>query len=827
MTPASQRLQKLVRDARYGLRQIRRRPAFAAVVVATLALGIGAHTAIFSILNGVLLRPLRYPAPEQLMFVTARAGIPVSVPEYLELQQFNRSFAVIGAFRTGEVNLAAGGQAQRVGAAVVDAPLLHALGLRPGQGRLFTPLDSVVTASALPGGNAVTAPVALISHELWQSAFAGRPVVGESIEIDGRAVEVVGVLPQGADLLDRHPDVWLPLGFGADERLARNNHNLFLIGRPRNEVTPAAAAAELSALVESWSARTGITPAPTDAGHVGHALQTRPLADEVVGSARRSIWVLQAAVGLLLLVAGANVIHLLLARAETRQHEFALLSALGASRSDLVRRLLAESTMLSLVGCGLGLVLARSALEVLIRAFPSSLPRIGEVALDARVMIVSIVLSLAGGALLGLAPLLHLRRDAAAGVLASATRVSSSRTGRRVRVALVIAETALAVIVAGGAGLLLRTVQNLAAVDAGFDRTRLVTFSITLPRTRYDTGARARAYQALLETLRTVPGVAGATAMTSLPLDRQFVQNATEITNHAASSPPVVGIDYQRVMSAFFDTAGIAIVQGRGFQPEDPSGAGVAVINETMARTHWAGLNPIGQRLRPAGTAPWFTVVGVATDVKQGGMGQSVGPEVYLLVDQLATNAPTTWVAISPLSMHVLVRTAVPVATLAPTITRIVRDFDPGVPVARFREMDDVFADAIRRPRLLADLVAMFGGLTLLLGAIGTYGVLSYTVTERRREIGIRMALGAARSRVLAELMRHGLSVTALGVGVGVAVALGVNRLLTPLLFGVLPTDIATLAGVVLTISLVAALACAVPAWRASRLDPNVVLRGD
>jgi putative ABC transport system permease protein len=292
----------------------------------------------------------------------------------------------------------------------------------------------------------------------------------------------------------------------------------------------------------------------------------------------------------------------------------------------------------------------------------------------------------------------------------------------------------------------------------------------------------------------------------------------------------LISIDYQRVMSGYFGTMGAPILQGRGFQPGDvpqDDGAGVAVVNETLANSYWKGRNPIGQQLRPATTKPWFTVIGVAKDVKQSSVDRPVGAEAYLLIDQLATDSPTTWVAISPTTMHVVVRTSLPLAALAPTIARVVRDVDPAVPVARLREMDQVFADSIRRPRLLAQLVGGFGILALLLAAIGAYGVLSYMVTERRREIGIRLALGATRSRVLAEVMKHGLLLTAVGVAVGLAGALGLNRLMATLLFGVQPTDASTLALVTLTIVLVAIIACWLPAWRASRLDPTIVLRED
>jgi predicted permease len=443
------------------------------------------------------------------------------------------------------------------------------------------------------------------------------------------------------------------------------------------------------------------------------------------------------------------------------------------------------------------------------------------VTVDLRVMLVSIAIAVVCGLVLGLAPMTRIRSDATVEALKSGARGSSGTTRHQVRRALVMAETALAVIVVVGAGLLLRTVHNLTAVDEGFDRSRLVTFSITLPRASFDLMDRVRAYQRILDQLHVVPGVRLATAMTGLPLDRPIISNQTEIANSTTPGASLAPLAYQQVMSGFFETMNIPILQGRGFESTDVASAGgVAVVNETLARTYWTGRNPIGQRLRPAGRDPWFTVIGVARDVMQTGVDQPVRAEAYVLVDQVSS-----FLSVSPTTMHVVARTTLPLPTLAPTIARVVRDVDPAVPVARLRGMDEVFTESIRGPRLLAQLVGGFGILALLLAAIGTYGVLSYMVTERRREIGIRMALGANPSRVLAQVMKHGLLMTSVGVAAGVAGALGLNRLMTSLLFGVQPTDAGTLAAVILTISLVGVVACGLPAWRASRLDPNVVLR--
>jgi putative ABC transport system permease protein len=824
-------------DVRHGVRALRRAPGFTIAAIGTLALGIGANTAIFSVVSGVVLRPLAYPRPDQLMYLStngSRNPFPVSVPEYLEFRQFTSAFADVGAFRLGEANLSAADRPHRVHTANVDVHLLHALALAPVTGRLFTESEMAVVAQPL-GSAAVAVPVVLVSYDLWQSAFGARAIVGNTIEVDGRRVQVVGVMPRGADLMDDHTEVWLPLAFTDDDLQARNNHNLELIGRLKAGVTPTAARVELDSLMQSWRARTGITPGPGHAGHVfqrsgdgTHVLLMTPLAEQILGRARRSIWVLQAAVGLLLLIACANVANLLLARAETRQREFALMKALGARPGRLLRKAVTESAVLAFAGGALGVVLANYGVQALTRAFPGSLPRIGDVAIDTRVLIASLAVAVTCGLLFGVTAMMHIRRDAVGERLKEASRISPSAARRRVRDALVATEVALAVVVGVGAGLLVRTVEHLTAVDAGFDRTRLVTFSVRLPRAGYDNLSRVQAYRRILDTLALLPGVRAATAMTGLPLERPAVVNQTEITGSTSPGAAAAPLVYQRVMPNFFDTIGIPIVQGRAFEAADSASAGgVAIVNETLARAYWNGQNPIGRQLRPGGTQPWLTVVGVAKDVKQGGIDQPVYPEMYVLVDQLAMETLTSFLSMSPTAMHVVLRTTVPMASLAPALTRAIGEIDPALPMERLRDMNEVFTDSIRRPRLLAHLLALFAGLALLLAAIGTYGVLSYTVALHRREIGVRLALGADRLRVLQEVMTRGLTPAGLGLAIGVAGAMAVNRLVASLLFGVDPTDPATLLVVPATLALVAALACWLPARRASRLDPNVVLRAE
>ena len=390
-------------------------------------------------------------------------------------------------------------------------------------------------------------------------------------------------------------------------------------------------------------------------------------------------------------------------------------------------------------------------------------------------------------------------------------------------------EVALAVMLVIGASLLLRTVWNLTQIDAGFDRSRLVTFTMALPQARYpQPPSRAQLYQRLLGQLRAIPGVQGATAMSGLPPNRPLNANDTEIGNYTAPPEgPYENVDYyQNVMTGYFETMGIPIVQGRSFQPSDATSTGlVAIVNETLVNTFWKNLNPIGQQLRPCcGDRPWFTVVGVAKDVKQGGVDQKTGTEFYFLIDQTANQAQF---AAAPGTLNIVLRTTLPAGALRSAIEHAVRQADASVPIARLQDMNGVFDEAIRRPRLLAHLLGGFAGIALLLAAIGTYGVLSYMVAQRRREIGIRMALGADRGRVLAHVLKQGLILTTIGIAGGLAGAFALNQVIASLLFGVRPTDPTTLALVVMTIVAVAIAACWLPAWRASRLDPNAVLRSD
>ena len=819
------------------------RPTFTTAALLTLTLGIGANTAIFSILRGILLRPLDYPKPEQLMYVTTQyplvgaAPVPLSAPEYFELREVNRSFAAIGAFSpgAGEVNLTTSDGARRVRNSNVDEHLLNALGLEAAHGRLFArgETDRADPQAPLP-------PIAILSYELWQSAFGGQPIIGKTVEVNSRPREVIGIMPPGADVLDSRTEIWLPLGLSPSNRSNRRGHFLRVIGRLKDTVTLEAAQTELKTLNEHWGERVGIfdhmfaplsteAAAPTSNPDAGHVLQMLPLHDQIVGGASRAIWLLQGTAALVLLIACANLTSLLLARAALRRREFAVCTALGASRRRLLRQFMTEGAVLSMAGGALALWLARFGLQTVTQAYPTALPRSTGVGIDLPVLLFTGGMAMLTTLCFGLA---QLRQIGAKGLALALTEAASkgARSGIRphLRRGLVVVEVALAVILVAGAGLLIRTVYNLSNVDPGFNKSRLMTFSLTLPETTYPvTMLRVQWFQRLLDTLRAVPGVEAATAMWGLPPNRPGENTNTRVANATVSSPgPSYIVDYyQYVMADYFETMGIHIVRGRSFQPTDTSSSGlVAIVNEKFAETFWKGRDPIGQRVRPCcnNQTPWFTVVGVAKDVKQGGVDQETGTELYQSVPQIARPGPG--LGIAPVN-HVVLRSTLAPASLLQTVERVLREMDPAIPVVRFRDMDAVFAESIQRPRFLAQLLGLFAGLALLLAVVGTYGVVSSITAERRSEIAIRMALGANRSTMLANVMREGVVLAGIGGVVGIAAASGLNRLIAALLFGVQPTDVPTLAGVAATMMIVAAVASMLPAWRASRLDPNVVLR--
>jgi predicted permease len=822
-------LDEIVQDVRYALRTLRKSPAFTSIAVLTIALGIGANTAMFSVVNAAILKPLAYPQPEQLRFLTTRASDgghgSLSPAEYWEFTEINQSFSVVGAFVTGEVNLSPRDRPRRATRVSVNAELLEALAVRPERGRWFRREETRAGGPAL----------VILSHELWHSAFGARAdLVGQSIEIDGVKHEVIGIMPSGFDLMDERVELWLPLQLAPAIRQFRASHFLSVLGRLKDGVAPEQAETELASLIASWGERVGVRT-----GHVftpgGHVMQMGPVLDELVGSARRAFWLLQAGVGLVLLIACANLANLLMVRAEVRGREVAVRTALGAGRRRLLAQFVAEGLVLLVIGGALGLVVAWTGVRALTTAYPESVPRVAGIGVDPAVLGFTLLVSALTGVVFGLAPIRYLSDRVGGRVLNDRTPATTA-TRPWVRRALVAGEVALAVVLVVGAGLMVRTVRNLMSVDAGFERSRLVTFAVALPAATYPAfDQRLQLYSRLMDRFSASPAIEAVAAVSGLPPQRGRNRFGTDIENYTPPPEKAELVDYyQTVTSGYFEAMRIPVVRGRAFQPADRTGAPVAVVNEAFVRTFWEGIDPIGRHVRPrfGDQTPWIRVIGVVKDVKQAGVDQPTGTELYFLHDQLPQIFPTIPGArfgtlLGHSSMHIMLRSAVPAATLQASIANAVREADPSLPIIRLRNMEDVFRDSVRRPRMLMQLFAGFAGLSLLLAAIGTYGVLSYMVIQQRREIGIRMALGAERALVLRSVMGHGLQLTGVGLVAGLAVALVLTRLMATLLFEVRPNDPATLAGVAGLITAAAAAASLVPAFRATRVDPIVALKDE
>jgi predicted permease len=804
-------------------RVLRRSPGFAAIVVLSLALGIGANAAIFSVVNAVLLTPLPYPRPQQLVAIFSRfpnGGFDhfwVSPPEYLELRAQARAFADLGAYSTRAVNVTGRDELLRVEAATATATLFSTLGKPAEIGHGITAAEDVPHAE----------PVVALGDGLWRRAFAADPrVLGSRITVDGVQRTVVGVMPPGFDLGGQHVELWMPLALGPLDPDDRGNHYLYLIGRLRPEVTVAAARAELAGILERWphALPNAHTPDPTH-----HPLIMRPLLEDAVGAARPALRLLWGAVALVLLIACANVANLFLTRAEARQREIAIRSALGAGWRRLLAQFLAESWLLTGLGGAAGLLLALWSLPAIVAFTGESVPRIAGTGIDWRVLLFTLLLALATGLLFSLAPILHLRAGAClASLKEGGQRTTAGAARQRLRSGLVVAEIALAALLAIGGGLLVRSFLALQQVDPGFRPDGLLSFQLSLPRAAYPQPRQAAAFfQSLDERLSGLPDVQSAAAMSGLPPQRDVDANDVVFEGVASDpqGPPHVADFWQFVTRDYFRTMGIPLRAGRFFARSDTvDSTGVVVIDETMAKLFWPGKSPLGQRLRAPGDAnPWLTVVGVAADVKEGGLDRKAGTEIYFLEAQ----ASKTVGGRTPRTLNVVLRTAGDPMRLVGEVRREVLALDPALPLAHIAPMRDVVAAAMARPHFLLYLVLAFAGLALVLAAVGTYGVLAYVVQQRRHEIGVRMALGAEVGSVLGLVITQALRLVAGGLLLALLLSIWLGRSMSSLVFGVTPHDPATFAGVALVLTLIALLACFVPARRAARVDPVTTLRGE
>jgi putative ABC transport system permease protein len=800
----------LLQDVRYAFRMLAKNPGFAAIATLTLALGIGANTAIFSVVNAVLLRPLPYRDPARLVLMNEETkqlpGMSVAYPTYLDWRNRNRSFERISAVQPAQFTLSGVDRPERLGGWNISADFFATLGVTPLLGRDFSAQDDK------PGAPAV----AILSNGLWKRRFGSDPsIVGRALTLSGRSVTVIGVLSPDFRFYYGDAELFLPLGANADSMMSRDDHpGIYVVGRLRPGATLGSARADMDTIARRLEQQHPET-------NTGCRVAVKSLAEDVVSILRPVLLVLAAAVGFVLLIACANVANLLLARASTREKEIAIRRALGASRMRVLRQVLTESAFLSLAGGALGLILAAWLTDVLLALVPASLPRMDEVRLDGAVLGFTLVLSLLTGLVFGVAPAWQASRSDVLEPLKEATRGSTAGRGQqRFRSILVVSEVALALVLLAGAGLMARSFLRLQQVDPGFRPDHLLSAQLVLPRTKYPDAAHIVNFsEELVAHVATLPGVVSAGLVNPLPLTQEGWQTDFWVDGRpvpARGEAP--NSDYHVVSGDYFKAMGIPLLHGRPFDDSDRKDSPpVVLVNETLARRYWPDQDAVGRRMRTGSLAdpgPWLTVVGVVGDIKQYGLDQDQKTQYYRPQRQLPL-----------LQMSLVVRTAGDPEAMTASLRQAVESVDADQPIYNIRTMEGWLSDTTAPRRLSLLLLGAFAATALLLAAVGIYGVLAYSVTQRTHEIGIRMALGARRSDVLIMVFRQGLRLVLVGAALGVAAAVALTRLMSSLLFGVSPTDPPTLGLVCLVLVGTALLACLVPARRASGVDPMIALR--
>jgi len=793
------------RDLRYALRSLRKSPGFTVVAILTLALGFGATTAVFTIVNGVLLRPLPFRDPERLFLIsyqsTDRTEPGLYDTNYLEYERQNQAFDKIATFNGDSAVLTGAGAATRVPTALVTSGFFSVLEVNPVFGRTFRPEEE------LPGRNRV----AVLSDKIWQSRFGADPhILGKTITLDGEPYTVIGVMP-GSFSSPHDATVWLPLDVGGDP------HNTYIrpvIGRLRPSASQQQARSELEALAKHWP----LVPGTTRENMVAEVL---PMKDLLVGNIRESLLIFMGAVAFVLLIACANVANLLLMRGTSRQRELAIRNALGASRWRVIRQLLTESTLLSLGGAVGGILVAILGVPALLALAPAAgVPRLEEIHVDGLVLAFSLGLGVFVGVLFGLVPAHRATGRKVSDSLGLGGR-TLTRGRQRLRSLLVISEIAMALVLLTGAGLMIRTFMLIRAVDPGFRTDNVLTMTVDLPDASYPTTTAIQTFYAnVLAKISNLPGVVAAGAVNWMPLQPALVRGdfsldgGRKLPRGFIVAKPAVSPDYFRVM-------GIRFLRGRGFTEQDSSRApGVAIVSQTVARTLWPGEDPIGQRITMEGKPKpqdWLTVVGVVDDVLQQSPTEPPMPAVYQSYEQV-----TRPFFLSHMSF--VARTAEKPQSVASAMRGALQSVDQNQPVS-IASLTDLLDATTAGTWFQARLISAFSLLALILAGVGIYGVLAYAVTESTREIGIRMALGAKKSDVVLMLLKRALLLVAAGVTIGGCGALALTRVLGKFLFDVKPTDPATFLSVATLLTLVAIIACLLPAQRAARVDPVVALR--
>ena len=805
-------------DVRYAFRTLRRNPGFAIVVLLTLALGIGANAAIFSVVNGVLLRPLPFRDADRLMVIWGdlkRPGlndIPASAGEYVDYRDRSHAFEQVSAYDTVGFNLTGGGEPERVEGAVVTTTFFSLLGASAQAGRTF------VAGEDQPGRD----DVVVLSHSLWTRRFSANPaIVGQTIPVDGRPTQVVGVMPAAFQFPDRSIEIWKPFLLDA-EALSDNNrgsHGYTALARLKAGISRQQAQADLNAVTAAFKA-----DHPGNYRN-GFGAMLHPLQEEIVGDTGRPLMVLLGAVAVVLLIACANVANLLLARAASRRKEIALRTALGASRGRLVRQLMTESVLVSAVGGLIGLGLAAWGVDLLIASAPDSIPRIQEVGVDARVVGFTALVSLATGLLFGLVPALRASRAPLNDALKEGGRAGGGGVHGFAGRALVVSEVALSLVLLIAAGLLIHSFTRLQDVAPGFDSSRLLTFRLSLPESRYTTFQKGQSFfDEFFTGLRRRPGVRGVAAINALPFSGFGGSRSFHIEGREEKRPEDQTEEQLRIVTdGYFAAMGIPIVTGREFTERDAlNQPRVAVVNDAMAKKHWPHESPIGKRVSFSTNEPhWYEIVGVAGNIKHRALEAVDRPELYVPYRQPLFAGWT----VRP--MYVIARTSADPASIVAIARHEIARVDPDQPISDVRTMDERIGRSLSSRRFSMVLLALFAGLALTLAAVGIYGIVAYSVTERTHEIGVRVALGAQRRDVMAMVVGQGMTMTIVGTAIGVAASAALARLMSSLLFGVSAVDPVTFVAIPLLLIAVALAACYVPARRAMRVDPLETLRSE
>ncbi|MFL6254126.1 MAG: ABC transporter permease [Pyrinomonadaceae bacterium] len=801
-------LRQFGQDLRYGLRMMRRGPGFAAVAVLTLALGIGANTAIFSVVNAVLLRPLPYRDPARLVTVLHDGWKPVAPANFLDWREQSSSFESIAAAQLWSLTLTGRERPEQLEVLQTSAEMFRVLGVDAALGRTF------VAGEDQPGREHVV----VLSHGFWQRRFGGgTDAVGRQVMLDGEPYTVVGVMPpdfQFAPFWATHAEAWVPLNLS--RRVSdRRGQSLRVFARLKPGVTLGQAQAEMEKINRQLAEQ---HPRENE----GLTVSVDPLHEKVVGKSRPALLIILGAVGFVLLIACANVANLSMSKSALRRRELAVRIALGAGRWRVVRQLLTESLVLSLAGGAAGLLLASWSNTALASLGPDTLPRVRTASLDASVLLFTLGLSVFVGLLFGLAPALHsTKTDLIESLKSRAQGASRGRRHERVRQLLVVVEVAVSLVLLVGGGLMMRSFLRLTSIDPGFDPRGVTTATVPLSGPRYATDEqRAAFFQRLTTQLGSLPGVKSVSAINHLPLGGDVWTLGFTVEGRPAppdaERPAAV---YRVVRPDYFRTMGGALLQGRDFtERDDATSPGVIVVNEALARRQWPGEEPLGKRITVNGEGSKSReVIGVVKDVKQGEWASEPQPEMYLPHLQAA----------SPRSMTLVVRTSVDSSEIGSALRREVWAIDSDLPVSRVASMEEVVAESVGQQRFNTLLIGLFAGVALILAAVGVYGVMSHAVAQRTHEIGVRLALGARGRDVLGMIIRQGLALTLTGLAVGLAVALALVRVMNSLLYKVSATDPLIYGGVAAALTLSALLACYIPARRATKVDPMVALRHD